>query len=146
MRRPLAIIALVAVACAGVLAVPAAVHETKAVGADGQYLISFGFVNEPIYTNERNGLDIIVRRADDRQPVSHLEQTIIAEIISPDGAVRRQLPLRAVWGQEGRYTADVVLTEEGIYTVRLHGYIYDVEFDETFASHEVSALADLIFP
>src|SRR5690606_24214376 len=94
-----------------------------------------------IYTNERNGLDIIVRRAEDRSPVSHLEGTMMAEIFSPDGSVSRVLPLRAVFGQEGRYTADIVLTEPGVYTVRLWGYILDVEFDELFHTHEVSDIA-----
>lgn len=129
-----------------VSALPTMAHSTKAVGQDGEYLISFGFVVEPIYTHERNGLDIIIRRADDGSPVSHLEQTIVAEIVSPDGAARRQLPLRAVWGQEGRYTADVMLTEPGVYQVRLRGFIFDVQFDETFDTHEVSPLADLMFP
>lgn len=145
MRRSLALIVLFA-AFFGVFALPAAAHETKAVGPNGEYLISFGFINEPIYTQERNGLDIIVRRAEDRSPISHLEGTMIATIISPDGTVSRELPLRAVWGAEGRYTADVVLTEPGFYQVRLRGYIFDLEFDTTFTSHEVSAFEELLFP
>lgn len=146
MGRSLVIATLVVAALVAVLSGPTVAHETKAVGDEGEFLISFGFVVEPIYTNERNGLDIIIRRADDRSPVSHLEQTIVAEIISPDGTSRRQLPLRAVWGEEGRYTADVVLTEPGFYQVRLRGFIFDVELDETFTTHEVSLFEVLMFP
>lgn len=145
MRR-LSLAALVLALAAAALAAPAAAHQTKIVGPAGEYTISFGFVTEPIYTNERNGLDIIVRRAEDRSPVSHLEGTMMAEIFSPDGSVSRVLPLRAVFGQEGRYTADIVLTEPGVYTVRLWGYILDVEFDELFHTHEVSDIAALAFP
>lgn len=146
MRRSLGVAALLAVAVAAWLAAPVAAHETKTVGPAGEYRISFGFVTEPIYTNERNGLDIIVRRAEDGSPVSHLEGTLMAEISSPDGAVRRRLPLRAVWGQEGRYTADIVLTQPGVYAVRLWGYIFDVEVDAVFHTHEVSDFAELRFP
>ncbi len=95
LRRSLALIVLFA-ALVGVFTLPAAAHETKAVGPNGEYLISFGFINEPIYTQERNGLDIIVRHAEDRSPISHLEGTMIATIISPDGTVSRELPLRGV--------------------------------------------------
>lgn len=146
LRRSLSVVALAAAMLVGVLAIPAAAHQTLAVGPNGEYLISFGFVTEPIYTNERNGLDIIVRRADDRSPVSHLEGTMLATIISPDGTASRDLPLRAVWGEEGRYTADIVLTEPGVYHLRLRGFIFDVEFDVTFHTHEVSELAELMFP
>lgn len=146
MRRSLAVVVLLTVALTVVLVGPAAAHETKTVGPNGEYSISFGFVTEPIYTNERNGLDIIVRRSDDRSPVSHLEGTVMAEIYSPDGTVSRQLPLRAVWGEEGRYTADIVLTEPGVYTLRLWGYIFDLEFEQTFSTHEVSEFDELLFP
>lgn len=146
MRRSSVVVALLAVVFAGVFAGTAMAHQTKTVGPNGEYSISFGFVTEPIYTNERNGLDIIVRRSDDRSPVSHLEGTMMAEIFSPDGTVSRQLPLRAVWGEEGRYTADIVVTEPGIYTVKLWGFILDLEFEHTFTTHEVTDFAELLFP
>lgn len=145
MHRLLAVVVSVA-ALFLAFAAPAAAHQTMPVGPNGEYLISFGFFNEPIYTHERNGLDIIVRRADDRSPVSHLEDTMTATIISPDGAESRDLRLRAVWDQEGRYTADIVLTEPGVYRLRLQGFIFDLEFDVTFATHEVHPFDELMFP
>lgn len=130
----------------GLLAAPQALaHETKGVG-DGRFLISFGFRHEPIYTDDLNGVEFIVRRAADGEPVAFLEQSMLAEITAPDGVSRRQLTLRGVWGQPGVYTADLVLSLPGIYEVRLWGFIDDVEFDELFHSHEVTELDEIRFP
>lgn len=146
MRRSFFVTVIALALLAAAVAPSAMAHETKAVGSEGQFLISFGFSREPIYTNDLNGLDIIVRRAADRELVAHLEHSMLAEIIAPDGVTRRQLSLRGVWGEPGVYTADVVLTRPGIYQVRLWGFIDDVEFDETFHSHEVTLLDEVKFP
>lgn len=125
--------------------VGALAHQTKAVG-DGKYLVIVGFAKEPAYTDERNGLDLTIRKADDRQPVENLEKTLFAEITSPDGKSKRTLPLRAQYGKPGSYTADIVLTQPGIYKLRIWGMIYDTEFEVVFDSHEVKPLSDLRFP
>lgn len=125
-------------------AMPVLAHQTKEVG--GEFLVSVGLQREPIYTDERNGLDLIIRRAADREPVEHLESTLFAEIIAPDGVTKRELSIRAQHGQPGRYTADVLLTVPGFYKLRIWGYIHHVEFDETFDLHEVFALETLRFP
>lgn len=141
------VITVIAVALLAAVAAPVALaHSTKAVGSEGQFLISFGFNREPIYTNDLNGLQFIVRRAADGEPVAHLEHSLLAEIIAPDGVSRRQVTLRGVWGEPGEYTADLVLTQPGIYDVRLWGFIDDLEFEETFHSHEVTELDDIKFP
>lgn len=132
-------------ALAAVLAAHATAHQTKAT-ADGKFLVSVGFLREPIFTDERNGLDILVRRADDGQPVEHLQDTLFAEIVAPDGVTKRVLALRAQHGQPGRYTADILLTVAGHYKLRIWGYIQDAAFDEVFDLHEVLPLATLRFP
>jgi len=121
-------------------------HQTKAVGPEGEYLVIVGFEKEPIFTDERNGLDLIIRRAADREPVANLEQTLFVEIIAPDGQARRELPIRARHGQPGSYTADILLSQPGVYTLRIWGYIFDVAFEEEFQTHEVTPLAELRFP
>lgn len=126
------------------MALPAFAHQTKEVG--GEYLVSVGFLREPIYTGERNGLDLIVRRAVDREPVEYLESTLFAEIIAPDGVTKREMPIRAQHGQPGRYTTDILLTEPGLYKIRIWGYIHHVEFEEVFDLHEVLDIATLRFP
>lgn len=123
----------------------ASAHTTVPVG-EGAYLVIIGFAKEPAYTEERNGLDLIIRRADDGEPVPHLEGTLFASIATPGGEFVRELPLRAQHGQPGRYTADFVLTRQGVYTIRVWGLIHDVEVDVEVTSHEVSPLSSIRFP
>lgn len=139
---------VVALFAIGLLAVApgALAHETKMVGPEDEYAISFGFRSEPIYTDTLNGLEIIIRRTSDDERIGFLEQSMLAEIIAPDGVTKRQLTLRGVWGEPGVYTADVVVTEPGFYQVRIWGFINDVEFDETFTTHEVTTLDAIKFP
>lgn len=145
-RRVITVFAITLLMLAGLAGSAVQAHQTKAVGPEGQYLVIVGFEREPIYTEERNALNVIIRRAADREPVENLEQTLFAEIISPDGGSRRELPLRAVHGQPGYYASDVVLTEPGEYGLRIWGYIFDVQFDEAFHTHEVTPLSELRFP
>jgi hypothetical protein len=122
-------------------------HETKIVGEEGgeQYKVIVGFTQEPVFTEQRNGLDLIIRTMDD-EPVEGLVGSIMAEITSPDGMHTRTFNLRARHGMPGRYTDDIVLTEPGVYTIRIWGFIGGVEFDETFETHEVRPLDVLRFP
>jgi hypothetical protein len=122
-------------------------HETKIVGEEGgeQYKVIVGFTQEPPFTEQRNGLDLIIRTMDDK-PVEGLVGAIMAEITSPDGMHTRTFKLRARHGMPGRYTDDILLSEPGVYTIRIWGFIGGVEFDETFETHEVRPLDDLRFP
>lgn len=120
-------------------------HESKHVG-DGQYRLSVGFIHEPIYTEERNGLDLIIRPAGQSEPVPGLEEGLFAEIIAPNGDTRKAFTMRPQYGHLGRYTFDVVLTEPGQYQVRVWGIIHDVSFDETFSLSEVKPISVLHFP
>jgi hypothetical protein len=124
---------------------PAALaHETKVVGS--KYKIIVGMVKEPAYTNERNGLDLIVRRADTNEPVENMERSLSAVLISPDGRTARPLKLRPQFGKPGYYTDDFILTRAGSYKIRIFGTVADVTFDEMFETHEVEALETLRFP
>ena len=120
-------------------------HQTIVVGEEGeQYRVIVGMVREPVFTDERNGLDLIVRRMDD-EPVPGLETSLTATFIAPGGQERR-LALRPQWGRPGHYTDDIILTATGTYRIRVSGFIGGVEVDETFATHEVRSLSDLAFP
>lgn len=125
-------------------ALPAIGHETKTVG--GKFRVIVGMVREPAFTNERNGLDLIVRRADNNAPVENLERSVSAVLIAPDGRTARPLKIRPQFGRPGYYTDDFILTRPGVYRFRIFGVIEDVTFDETFQSHEVRALEELRFP
>lgn len=123
-------------------------HETKIVGPeDGErYRVIVGLVREPVFTGERNGLDLIIRRDDTEEPVEGLAQSLNAEFIAPDGTTTRTLTVRAQWGRPGYYTDDILLTQPGVYQIRIWGFIGDVEFDEVFETHEVRELSTLNFP
>jgi len=128
-----------------IFATPALAHNSKVVAAD-QYRVSVGFIQEPIHTNEKNGLDLAIRLTGEKDPIPGLESGLRAEIIAPDGKSRRELPIRPRYGHPGRYTFDVVLTQPGQYSIRVWGQIRGAAFDETFQISEVKALDELRFP
>lgn len=121
-----------------------AAHESRLV-ADDQYYLIVGFMKEPAFTDERNGLQLIVRNAEGEM-VPFLEESLFAELTAPDGVTRRTLKLRGVHGQPGQYTDDFVLTQPGIYKVRIWGEIDGKPVDETFELHEVSPISSIEFP
>jgi len=141
-RTLAAFVAVAAIALAGL----SFAHQTIVVGAEGaeQYRVILGMVREPVFTDERNGLDLIVRTMDD-EPVPGLESSLAVTIVAPGGE-ERPLTIRGQWGRPGYYTDDVMLTMPGVYQVRVMGFIGTVEVDETFDTHEVRPLADLAFP
>jgi hypothetical protein len=128
------------------LSAPALAHQTVRVGTETEpYDVVLGFTREPVVTEERNGLDLIVRTPD-RTGVAGLAASLSATITSPDGRHTRPFVLRPQFGRPGAYTDDIVLTEPGVYTIRVWGFIGGIEFDVTFESHEVRPLGDLRFP
>lgn len=120
-------------------------HNNKLVASE-QYRMSVGLIAEPIYTNERNGLDLAIRRAGQKETVPDLEPGLKAEIISPDGKSRREMAVRPRYGHPGRYTFDVMLTQPGSYSIRVWGTIDGTAFDETFELSEARPLTELRFP
>lgn len=144
MQARLSILLFVAVVSLG-NAPLALAHESQMV-ANERFRVSVGLLNEPILTQERNGLDLIVRRAGQPDPIPGLEENLNAEIIAPDGDRRREVPIRPQYGSPGRYTFDVLLTEPGIYKVRVWGEIEGSSFDETFTLSEARPLSDIRFP
>jgi hypothetical protein len=122
-------------------------HETVTVGqGENQYQVTVGYINEPPYTEQLNGLTLIIRTAND-EPVENLESSLTAELVAPDGEATRELPLRAQFGEPGSYTSDFILTEPGAYTFRVSGFIGDHEVDlEVPYDHEVEPSSELRFP
>ena len=137
---------LFALLAASLVAVALA-HDTRTVGeGDNRFEITIGYVNEPPYTEQLNGLDFIIRTPGG-EPVENLERSLTAAIVAPDGESRRELPLRAQYGEPGAYTSDFILTEPGAYTFEIGGFIGDLEVDLTIPyDHEVAPAAELRFP
>ncbi len=121
-------------------------HDHHTVGQGEQrYEIVLGYVAEPSYTEQLNGIDLRVH--DMAEPVENLESSLSAAIIAPDGQTRRELPLRAVFGEPGSYTSDFVLSQPGAYTFQITGFIGELEVDLTAPyDHAVEPAADLRFP
>lgn len=129
----------------GVLFSVGLAHETQTVDAGNQqYKLIVGFATEPPFTDERNGLDLFVRTEAD-EAVENLENSLRADITAPSGETRT-LTLRTFFSRPGDYTDDFVLTEPGVYTVRVYGFIGNLEVDTAFELHEVRPLSDLHFP
>ena len=122
-------------------------HDHHTVGqGNQQYEIVLGYVNEPPYTEQLNGLDLRVHNMAE-EPVENLETSLTAAIIAPGGGARRELPLRAVYGEPGAYTSDFILSEPGAYTFEITGFIGELEVNLTAPyDHEVEPAADLRFP
>jgi hypothetical protein len=115
----------------------------------GPYELVIGFRSEPAIQGEVNGLDLRVSVHESGAPVTGLEETLKAEISY--GATTQPLELRARWGEEGAYTADIIPTEAGDYSFRIFGTIEGEPVDvamtsspDTFSS--VGAKASIAFP
>lgn len=159
----------------GLSIVPALAHEGREVG---DYNIVFGWRVEPAYTGLLNGPEITITRlsgdhheeeaehgdehaeaehsgnemdhhAEENAAVTGLEETLQIEVSF--GPATRVLNLRAVWGEPGSYTADLMPMMPGDYTFRLFGTIEGVEVEETFSSIDgefssVEPIEDIQFP
>jgi hypothetical protein len=118
-------------------------HEHREVGP---FEFTVGFMHEPAFEHEQNGIWLRVERHDSGEPVEGLAGSLRAEVIK--GAQQRELELRPAWNEPGVYTAVFYPTEPGDYTFRFTGEIEGQAVDESFTSspggfdsvREVSAL------
>ena len=69
-------------------------HEEREVG---EYSIEVGFIDEPVYTGQKSGLEMGVSQAE--QPVEGLEATLQATVTF--GEETRDLPLEPRFGEPG---------------------------------------------
>ena len=125
---------------------PALAHERRAVG---EYTFIVGFLKEPAFEGETNGIDLRVQRTADGQPVEGLEQTLKAEVVV--GPNRMAVPLRPRFQQPGAYNGEFVPTRPGTYAFHFTGTIHGLPVDETFESgpgrfNDVQAVTPLQFP
>ena len=152
--------------------VPTLAHEGREVG---EYSIVFGWRVEPAYTTILNGPEISITRhggegheeehaeateeaehsegedhhAEESAAVTGLEDTLQIEVSF--GPATRVLNLRAVHGEPGNYTADLIPMMPGDYTFRIFGTIEGAEIDETFSAADgqfssIEPIEDIQFP
>jgi len=136
-RLATAICAVIAVA----ITTSAFAHQVVEV-ADGQYKVIAGYLVNPAYSGQLNGIDLAIRDATD-QPITGLEGSLTIIVIAPDGT-ELTLTARANAAKDGWYTANFIPAVAGNYDFRVSGFIGEVEFEAYFdePSHSDPAVLD----
>lgn len=124
----------------------ASAHERRPVGT---YTFVVGFATEPAIQNQPNGLALTITDAKGN-PVEGAEKTLTSTVAYRGGSAK-EFPLRAVFGQKGQYTADLIPTKAGAYTFTFTGTLNGDPINETFESgpgrfNDVESPAALQFP
>lgn len=143
---PLAAVAA-ALTIAALAAPSASAHERRTVA--GKYTFVVGFLTEPVLLDEPNGIDLRITNAETNEPVLGVEKTLKADMIA--GGQTKTVDLKARFGQQGAYTAELIPTKTGTWAFRFFGTIDGQQIDERFESgpgrfNDVQATADLQFP
>ena len=105
----------------------ASAHEQRDVG---DYTFTVGFLEEPVFTGQKSGLDLRVARGE--EPVEGLEETLRAEVSFSGQS--RELEISPVFGQPGGYRSVFFPTAAGPYSFHVTGDIEGTPIDETFSS------------
>jgi hypothetical protein len=105
----------------------ASAHEQRDVG---DYTFTVGFLEEPVFTGQKSGLDLRVARGE--EPVEGLEETLRAEVSFSGQS--RELEISPVFGQPGAYRSVFFPTAAGPYSFHVTGEIEGTPIDETFSS------------
>lgn len=132
------------------MASPAAAHERRNVGP---YQLVVGWLNEPAFQGQPNGASVRITdpRATPPKAMEGLEKAISIEIRYGGLSTPFTGTVRAVFGQPGLYSLDLIPTAGGAYTFRIKGKIESLDFDEKFESgpgrfNDVEAQSDLQYP
>ncbi len=128
-------------------AADASAHEQRTVA--GKYNFVVGFINEPAYLEEPNGISLAVTNAQSKEPVEGVEKTLKADVVA--GGQTKTVELRARFGQKGAYITDLIPTRVGTWVFRFTGTIDGTAIDERFESgpgrfNDVQSKSELQFP
>jgi hypothetical protein len=136
--------AVLAAVLAALAAGTALAHESREVG---EYTFTVGMLEEPVFVNQKSGLDLRVVRGE--EPVEGLEETLQADVTF--GGETRELDISPVFGQPGAYRSVFFPTAAGPYSFHISGEVEGTAVDETFTAGadtfgEVESLAGGQFP
>jgi hypothetical protein len=127
----------------------AAAHERRTVGP---YQLVVGFLAEPAFAGESNGLDLRVSdtRVTPAKAVEGLEKTLTIDV-QAGGLTPLPLALTARFGTPGAYNGYFVPTAKGTYIFHVRGKIESLDIDEKFESgpgrfNDVESTTDLQYP
>lgn len=107
----------------------------------GEYHVSIGWVNEPTFVGQPNGVEFSIEDHDE-QPVTDLAAGAVQVVVSTAGGETAPLPLEPGFSVEGgfgtlgQYEAELMPTTPGEYTFHFTGSIHDEPVDVTVTSGE----------
>jgi hypothetical protein len=149
-RRAVLISVLLTILVGYMLPSAASAHEQREIDA---HSFVVGWMIEPVFEGQQNGVDFRVTETSSGNPVEGLAQSIKVEVSYLPTGVSGVFPLRALFGQPGRYTADLLVTASGEYSFRFFGVIAGMEVNEIFNSagtgggfNDVQPSSDIQFP
>ncbi len=150
------LVSIVSLVLLAVIPGMALAHDTRNIG---QYRLTVGFIVEPAFEGQKNGVDLRVLRVQkegDKEvttPVEGLEKTLQVEITHVSTGVSKTFALRTIFRDPGHYTNDIVFTAPGVYQMRFFGTIEGAAVNETFVSrggggnfNDMQSSADMQFP
>jgi hypothetical protein len=131
-----------------ILPASALAHERRTV-ANGKYDVVVGWDTEPAFVNMKNAASIRITQAGTTTPVTGADKAL--KLAIRQGASTKDFPLRAVFGQDGYYVADIIPTRVGDYQWIFTGNINGDALNETFDTADgkfnaVTASTALQFP
>lgn len=107
--------------------------------AGGKYQLVFGFLTEPAFAGQMNGIDLTVcegacKTQDGKvlNPVKEVEKTLKAEAIY--GSQKINVELKARYNMDGKYAGYFLPAAAGEYTFRFFGTIGGEKVDEQVVS------------
>jgi hypothetical protein len=106
-------------------------HERRKIAGEKAEVV-VGWIIEPAYVEEPNGIDFRAMRPGTTEPIEGLEKTVKVEITK--GGAKKTYDLKTRFGMKGAYTADIIPTSTGDYSFRFTGEIEGTMIDETFES------------
>jgi hypothetical protein len=104
-------------------------HERRTIGS-GKYDVVVGWNVEPAYVGQMNQASIRIMNAGTTTPVTGADKSL--KLAIRQGASTQAFPLKAAFGQDGFYTADIMPTRVGDYQWIFTGDINGDAVNETF--------------
>ncbi len=122
-------------------ALPALAHQRQAFNINGKtYLFTIGSIGEPVYVDDKSGVDLRIKLADPKDPgngssplsvaVEGLEKTLQVELTAADQ--KKILPLEPAYKDPGAYHATFFPTVATTLSYRVFGLIDNTPVDLTF--------------
>jgi hypothetical protein len=117
-------------------------HERRTIG-NGKYDVVVGWNVEPAFVGQMNQASIRIMNAGTTTPVTGADKSL--KLAIRQGASTQAFPLKAAFGQDGFYTADIMPTRVGDYQWIFTGDINGDSVNERFdtADGKFNAVQDM---